>query len=78
MPSQPVWFHRLEEIFTLLQGIEATHLDRTRRQMTAHDVGEWPVEDLLETITLGPGKLRIVFDGGYWTWRPGCWSCPRQ
>ena len=63
MPAQPAWFHGLEEIFTLLQGIEATHLDRTRRQMTAYDVGEWPVEDLPETITLGPGELRIVFDG---------------
>ena len=28
MPSQPAWFHRLDEIFTMLQGIEATHLDR--------------------------------------------------
>ena len=63
MPSQPAWFHRLDEIFTLLQGIEATHLDRTRHQMAAHDVGEWPVEDLPETITLGTGELRIVFDG---------------
>ena len=39
------------------------NLDRTRRQMAAHDVGEWPVEDLPETITLGTGELRIVFDG---------------
>ena len=31
--------------------------------MTAYDVGEWPVEDLPETITLGTGELRIVFDG---------------
>ena len=31
--------------------------------MAAHDVGEWPVEDLPETITLGTGELRIVFDG---------------
>ena len=36
------------------------NLDRTRRQMAAHDVGEWPVEDLPETITLGTGELRTT------------------
>ena len=77
MPSQPVWFHRLDEIFTLLQGIEATHLDRTRRQMTAHDVGEWPVEDLPKPSRLGPDSCGSYLTG-HWTWRPGCWSCPRQ
>ena len=40
--------------------------------MATHDVGKWLVEDFPETITLGPGELRIVFDGGYWTWRPRC------
>ena len=27
MPAQPACFHRLDEILTLLQGIEATHPD---------------------------------------------------
>ena len=31
--------------------------------MATHDVGKWLVEDFPETITLGPGELRIVFDG---------------
>ena len=30
--------------------------------MATHDVGKWLVEDFPETITLGPGELRIVFD----------------
>ena len=53
MPAQPAWFHRLG----------TGNLDRTRHQMAAHDVGEWLVGDLPETITRGPGELRIVFDG---------------
>ena len=28
MPSQPAWFHRLEEILTLLRSMTSTHLDR--------------------------------------------------
>ena len=28
MPSQPAWFHRLEEIFTLLWGFDTGYLDR--------------------------------------------------
>ena len=31
--------------------------------MATHDVGKWLVEDFPETITLGPGELRIIFDG---------------
>ena len=31
--------------------------------MATHDVGKWLVGDLPETITRGPGELRIVFDG---------------
>ena len=31
MPSQPACFQRFEEIFTLLQGIEATHLDHRQQ-----------------------------------------------
>ena len=79
MPAQPAWFERLDEILTLLWGFDTGYLDRqARRQMATHDVGKWLVEDFPETITLGPGELRIVFDGGYWTWRPRCWSCPRR
>ena len=28
MPSQPAWFHRLEEILTLLRSMTSTHIDR--------------------------------------------------
>ena len=28
MPSQPAWFHRLDEIFTALRAMTSTHLDR--------------------------------------------------
>jgi hypothetical protein len=28
MPSQPAWFHRLDEILETLCGMESTHLDR--------------------------------------------------
>ena len=28
MPSQPVWFQRLDEIFTALRSMTSTHLDR--------------------------------------------------
>ena len=28
MPSQPAWFHRLDEILADLRSIESTHLDR--------------------------------------------------
>src|ERR1017187_8444911 len=28
MPSQPEWFHRLDEILETLRGMESTHLDR--------------------------------------------------
>ena len=28
MPSQPAWFHRLEEIFTALRSMTSTRLDR--------------------------------------------------
>ena len=28
MPSQPAWFHRLDEIFTAPQAMTSTHLDR--------------------------------------------------
>ena len=28
MPSQPAWFHRLEEIFTAPRAMTSTHLDR--------------------------------------------------
>jgi len=28
MPSQPAWFHRLDEILETLRGMESTHLDR--------------------------------------------------
>ena len=28
MPSQPAWFHRLEEIFTAPRALTSTHLDR--------------------------------------------------
>ena len=63
-PPNPPGFIDLTKSSYCRRGIEATgNLDRTRRQMAAHDVGEWPVEDLPETITLGPGELRIVFDG---------------
>ena len=64
MPSQPACFHRLEEILVLPRGIGHRLTSTvTRHQMATHDVGEWPVEDLPETITLGTGELRIVFDG---------------
>ena len=29
MPSQPAWFHRLDEILDTLRGLESTHLDRS-------------------------------------------------
>src|ERR1035438_6729823 len=28
MPSQPAWFHRLDEILDTLRGMESSHLDR--------------------------------------------------
>ena len=28
MPSQPAWFHRLDEIFTALRAMTSTRLDR--------------------------------------------------
>jgi hypothetical protein len=28
MPSQPAWFHRLDEILETLRGMESSHLDR--------------------------------------------------
>ena len=28
MPSQPAWFHRLDEILALLRGMDADQLDR--------------------------------------------------
>ena len=28
MPSQPAWFHRLDEIFTALRAMTSTHLAR--------------------------------------------------
>ena len=28
MPSQPVWFHRLDEILSALRSMTSTHLDR--------------------------------------------------
>ena len=28
MPSQPAWFHRLNEILETLRGMESSHLDR--------------------------------------------------
>ena len=28
MPAQPAWFHRLEEILTLLRGLDASYLER--------------------------------------------------
>ena len=28
MPSQPAWFHRLDEILTALRSMTSTHLDR--------------------------------------------------
>ena len=28
MPSQPAWFHRLDEIFTALRAMTSAHLDR--------------------------------------------------
>ena len=28
MPSQPAWFHRLDETHTTPRSIESTHLDR--------------------------------------------------
>ena len=28
MPSQPAWFHRLDEILTALRAMTSTHLDR--------------------------------------------------
>ena len=37
IPSQPAWFHRLDEILALLRDLEVAYLDRTRRQMAAHD-----------------------------------------
>ena len=32
MPSQPAWFHRLDEILADLRGIEVGYLNRTRPQ----------------------------------------------
>ena len=29
MPSQPAWFHRLDEILGALRSMTSTHLDRT-------------------------------------------------
>ena len=28
MPSQPAWFHRLDEILSALRSMTSTHLDR--------------------------------------------------
>ena len=32
MPSQPAWFHRLEEILALLRGFDTRYLDRQAGQ----------------------------------------------
>ena len=37
MPSQPAWFHRLDEILALLRGFDTGYLGRTHCQMAAHD-----------------------------------------
>ena len=38
MPSQSSCFQRFDK-FSLLRNLEVAYLDRTRRQMAAHDVG---------------------------------------
>ena len=38
MPSQPAWFHRLDEILTALRSMTSTHLDLARRQLAAQHV----------------------------------------
>ena len=52
MPSQPAWFHRLDEILADLRAMKSTHLDRLRR-----------LGDLSAGIALRSGELRVVFSG---------------
>ena len=78
MPAQPACFHRLDEILALLWGFDTGYLDRQVPSDGDTRCGEVAGGRFPETITLGPEELRIVFDGGYWTWRPRCWSCPRR
>ena len=41
MPSQPVWFHRLDEILADLRSIESTRLDRLAAQVSVPFVQIW-------------------------------------
>ena len=78
MPAQPAWFHRLDEIFTLLQGIEATVTSTARAirwRRTMWGSGRWRI--FPKPSRLGRDSCGSYLTG-HWTWRPGYWSCPRQ
>ena len=56
MPPNPPAFIDLKKSSYCREASGTGNLDRTRRQMAAHDVGEWPVEDLPETIAGSTGQ----------------------
>src|SRR3984957_10716928 len=49
MPSQPAWFHRLDEILETLRAMESTYLDRLAIQKL-FGVGERRARQLMEGL----------------------------
>ena len=53
MPSKPTWFHRLPELFEVLGGMDATHLDRQAVEQL-FGVGERRARQLMAGLRIWP------------------------